>query len=90
MPGLEESLREIFKELGRMGAKIDDIRTIRETADRADEKANAALTRSDAAEQRAASAHKRLDKVEKDINWGVKIVLGAVIATILVSIGLQA
>ncbi|MGE7624606.1 hemolysin XhlA family protein [Viridibacillus sp. NPDC096237] len=72
----EELVRNIYERLGGIEAKIDDVRDIRITADKADDKADEAL-------QSTRSAHKRLDKIDKTIWWVTTTIIGTVLLALL-------
>lgn len=77
MPNEDAALfREIYKELGSLNAKMDDVRHIRDTAERAENTANEAniSTR---------SAHKRIDKLENHNTWLVRLVVAFVVMGVL-------
>jgi hypothetical protein len=76
MPSEEGVLREIYKEIGSLNAKMEDVIRIRETAEEANTTAREALISS-------RSAHKRIDKLESDKSWVSKLIIGAVIMAIL-------
>lgn len=68
--------REIYRELGSLNAKMDDVRHIRDTAERAENTANEALIS-------VRSAHKRIDKLEGHNTWLVRLVVGGVVTGVL-------
>lgn len=72
----EDLIRNIYERLGGIEAKIDDIRDIRITADRAQDTADKAL-------ESTKSAHHRLDKIDKVIWWVATTIIGAVILALI-------
>lgn len=72
----DDLVRDLYERMGRMEAKIDDIRDIRKTANIAKDTAEEALTSTK-------SAHKRLDKVDKIIWWVSTSIIGTVIVALL-------
>lgn len=74
----EDLVRDVYERLGAIGEKLDGINNIRDTANRAEDKADAALASTK-------SAHHRLDKIDK-IVWWVATTVGGVLLIALVGL----
>lgn len=72
----EDLVRDVYERLGKIGEKLDGINYIRDTANRAEDKADEALSSTK-------SAHKRLDAVDKIIWWVSTTIIGAVLLALL-------
>lgn len=74
----EDLVRDVYERLGKIGEKLDGLNHIRDTANRAEDKADEALASTK-------SAHKRLDKFDK-IVWWVCTTVGGVLVLALVGL----
>lgn len=72
----KDLVRDVYERLGAIGEKLDGINHIRDTAIRAEDKADEALASTK-------SAHKRLDKLDKIVWWVSTTIIGAVILALL-------
>lgn len=77
----EDLVRDVYERLGKIGEKLDGLNHIRDTAIRAEDKADEALSSTK-------SAHKRLDKIDK-IVWWVATTVGGVLLVALVGLVLK-
>ena len=74
----DELTRDVYERLGRIDGKLDGLNHIRDTAIRAEGKADEALSST-------INAHVRLDKVDKII-WWVGTAVGGVILVALLNL----
>lgn len=72
----EDLVRDIYQRLGAIGEKLDNINYIRDTANRAEDKADEALLSTK-------SAHHRLDKIDKIVFWAGTTITGSVILALI-------
>lgn len=72
----EELVRNIYERLGAIEAKLDGVNQIRDTAHRAEDKADEALASTK-------SAHHRLNKIDKVIWWVSTTIIGAVMIALI-------
>lgn len=72
----DDLVRDVYERLGAIGEKLDGINHIRDTVNRAEDKADEALASTK-------SAHKRIDKIDKVIWWASTTIIGAVILALL-------
>lgn len=72
----EELTRDVYTRLGVIEAKLDNVNHIRDTAIRAEDKADEALASTK-------SAHHRLNKLDKVVFWAGTTIIGAVILALL-------
>jgi len=72
----EDLVRNIYERLGIIETKLDSVNQIRETAHRAEDKADEALASTK-------SAHHRLDKLDKVVWWASTTIIGAVMLALL-------
>ncbi|TKI70106.1 MULTISPECIES: hemolysin XhlA family protein [Lysinibacillus] len=72
----DELVRDVYERLGAIGEKLDGINYIRDTANRAEDKADEALASTK-------SAHHRLNKIDKIVWWASTTIIGAVILALL-------
>ncbi|MEK8128650.1 hemolysin XhlA family protein [Paenibacillus filicis] len=69
---LSEQLVALRLDLVRMETKIDGIKDLTKKVEEIDDRAKESL-------QSTRSAHKRLDRVEKVVNWAATTIIGSVI-----------
>lgn len=72
----DDLVRDVYERLGAIGEKLDGIYHIRDTANRAEDKADEALASTK-------SAHHRLDKIDKIVRWVSTTIIEAVILALL-------
>lgn len=72
----DDLVRDVYERLGAIGEKLDGINHIRDTANRAEDKADEALASTK-------SAHHRLNKIDKIVWWASTTIIGAVILALL-------
>jgi len=72
----DDLVRDVYERLGAIGEKLDGINYIRDTANRAEDKADEALSSTK-------SAHKRLDKIDKIVWWVCTTVGGVLLLALL-------
>lgn len=72
----QEILSKILQRLVRVETKIDGLASVERKVDETDDIAKDALASTK-------SAHRRLDKVDKVINWTATTIIGAVIIALL-------
>lgn len=72
----EELVRDVYERLGRIEAKVDDVKGIRMTAENAEDIATKAY-------ESSKSAHHRIDKIDKIIYWASTTIIGAIILALL-------
>lgn len=72
----EDLVRDVYERLGKIGEKLDGLNHIRDTAIRAEDKADEALSSTK-------SAHKRLDKIDKIVWWVCTTVGGVLVLALL-------
>lgn len=72
----DDLTRDVYTRLGAIEAKLDNINHIRDTAIRAEDKADEALSSTK-------SAHHRLNKLDKIVWWASTTIIGAVILALL-------
>lgn len=72
----DDLVRDVYERLGAIGEKLDGINHIRDTANRAEDKADEALASTK-------SAHHRLNKIDKIIWWVSTTIIGAFIVALL-------
>lgn len=72
----DDLVRDVYERLGAIGEKLDGINYIRDTANRAEDKADEALSSTK-------SAHHRLNKIDKIVWWASTTIIGAVILALL-------
>ncbi|KYG89144.1 hypothetical protein A0U40_14065 [[Bacillus] sp. KCTC 13219] len=75
----EDLTRDVYTRLGVIEAKLDNINHIRDTAYRAEDKADEALASTK-------SAHHRLNKLDKIVFWAGTTIIGAVILALLAAV----
>lgn len=72
----DDLVRDVYERLGAIGEKLDGFNYIRDTANRAEDKADEALSSTK-------SAHHRLDKVDKIVFWAGTTITGSVILALI-------
>lgn len=72
----DELVRDVYERLGMIGEKLDGINHIRDTANRAEDKADEALSSTK-------SAHHRLNKLDKIVWWASTTIIGTVLLALL-------
>lgn len=72
----EDLVRDVYERLGAIGEKLDGISHIRDTANRAEDKADEALSSTK-------SAHHRLDKIDKIVWWVSTSIIGLVLVALV-------
>ena len=76
----EEILRDLYERMGRLEAKIDDVRSIRETADSAFRLAEKAMIKAEDNES-------DIDKLASTLKWTTGTILTALIPLVLFVLG---
>ncbi len=74
---------EVFEKLGSLDAKLDNINQLRNTAQRAETKADLAQDIAEEARASTKSAHHRIDRHDKIIFWAGTSIIGSVIVAIM-------
>jgi len=76
----DELIRDIYERLGSMEAKIDDVRTIRDTAHSADKKADKAL-------QKSESNTRDIENITSTMKWAIGLLTSAVVPMAIFILG---
>ena len=76
----EEILRDLYERMGRLEAKIDDVRSIRETADNAFRLAEKAMIKAEDNES-------DINKLASTLKWTTGTILTALIPLVLFVLG---
>ncbi len=76
----EDLIRDIYERMGRMEAKLDDVRAIRATSDEA-------LATARKAEQATYNNRKDIEGLTATIKWGFGLVAGAIVPIVIFILG---